>query len=202
MVIKLVNIFDETRKNIDEAQQYAAEGFDVEVECLKKNDFGYLVPWRSKYICSVCGIDSDWTHFMDFHKFFGGLTLNEQKTDRMNETDYELFEEWFSSLKEIDSLKKYYFKGRVSGVAKYLIEKYAFVKKWSHQKIESAISTFFETKKAFNEIVRKVGNEYVLYSKKKDPKTGKRRVLGREKSKEAIEKRERSVLYWKHRNEV
>ncbi len=411
-------------KNIDEARQYAHDGFDVELECSKKNDFGYLVsstdmdasmknpegPWRSKYICSVCGMDSENYRFMDFHKFFGGLMLqerfygklpskripyrrggkfakapaltsdedwgpcpfcnhiiwhpegipgdnkpricphcgkeikedklltfqeqnakyrsdaymegydaayrdsikkikindpdlvdkirqvegkqfedsgkdysvtylrdyynrlkdgwfedlegpieqtdqvigsiygngglnryyvrvrdgavlfskfhsargwpagkddlekaknvgflisearlnDEQKTNRMNETDYELFEEWFSSLKEVNSLKKYYFKGRVSGVAKYLIEKYAFVKKWSHQKIESAISTFFE-KKAFDEIVRKVGNEYVLYSKKKDPKTGKRRVLGREKSKEAIEKRERQVQYFKNK---
>lgn len=49
------------------------------------------------------------------------------------------------------------------------------------------------------EIIRKVGDEYVLYSKKKDPKTGKRRVLGRSKTKEGIEKREAQVNYFKNK---
>jgi hypothetical protein len=39
---------------------------------------------------------------------------------------------------------------------------------------------------------------YRLYSRKKDPKTGKRRNLGTFKSREAAEKHEREVQYFKH----
>jgi hypothetical protein len=39
--------------------------------------------------------------------------------------------------------------------------------------------------------------EYRLYSKKKDPKTGKRRNLGTFKSRAAAEKHERDVQYFK-----
>ena len=38
---------------------------------------------------------------------------------------------------------------------------------------------------------------YRLYSRKKDPKTGKRRNLGTFKSREAAEKHEREVQYFK-----
>ncbi len=48
------------------------------------------------------------------------------------------------------------------------------------------------------EIIRKVGNEYVLYSKKKNPKTGKRRRLGSHSSKEAAERQERAIQFSKH----
>ncbi|PWT94959.1 MAG: hypothetical protein C5B55_01960 [Blastocatellia bacterium] len=41
--------------------------------------------------------------------------------------------------------------------------------------------------------------EYRLYSKKKDPKTGKRKNLGTFKTREAAEKHERAVQYFKRR---
>ncbi len=41
--------------------------------------------------------------------------------------------------------------------------------------------------------------EYRLYSKKIDPKTGKRRNLGTFKSRAAAEKHERAVQYFKRR---
>ena len=53
-------------------------------------------------------------------------------------------------------------------------------------------------KEIISEIIRKVGSQYVLYSKKKNPKTGKRRVLGRG-SKEQMKKREQQVNYFKSR---
>jgi hypothetical protein len=40
--------------------------------------------------------------------------------------------------------------------------------------------------------------EYRLYSTKKDPKTGKRKNLGTFHSREAAEKHEREVQYFKH----
>ncbi len=40
--------------------------------------------------------------------------------------------------------------------------------------------------------------EYRLYSRKKNPKTGKRRNLGTFKSKAAAEKHERAVQFFKH----
>jgi len=40
--------------------------------------------------------------------------------------------------------------------------------------------------------------EYRLYSKKKNPKTGKRRNLGTFRTREAAEKHERAVQYFKH----
>lgn len=48
-------------------------------------------------------------------------------------------------------------------------------------------------------MIRKVGNKYVLYSKKKGS-DGKRKVLGRYNSKKAAEKRERQVQYFKHKS--
>jgi hypothetical protein len=39
---------------------------------------------------------------------------------------------------------------------------------------------------------------YRLYSRKKDPKTGRRRNLGTFKSRAAAEKHERTVQYFKH----
>ena len=47
-------------------------------------------------------------------------------------------------------------------------------------------------------MIRKLKScEYRLYSKKKDPKTGKRRNLGTFKTREAAEKHERAVQYFK-----
>jgi len=40
--------------------------------------------------------------------------------------------------------------------------------------------------------------KYRLYSRKKDPKTGKRRNLGTFDSREKAEKHERAVQYFKH----
>jgi hypothetical protein len=47
-------------------------------------------------------------------------------------------------------------------------------------------------------MIRKLASgEYRLYSRKKDPKTGKRRNLGTFGSKEAAQKHEREVQYFK-----
>jgi hypothetical protein len=48
-------------------------------------------------------------------------------------------------------------------------------------------------------MIRKLkSGEYRLYSKKKDPKTGKRRNLGTFDTREDAEKHERDVQYFKH----
>jgi len=47
-------------------------------------------------------------------------------------------------------------------------------------------------------VIRKLqSGKYRLYSKKKDPKTGKRKNLGTFSSKQAAEKHERAVQYFK-----
>jgi hypothetical protein len=49
-------------------------------------------------------------------------------------------------------------------------------------------------------MIRKLKNgEYRLYSRKTDPKTGKRRNLGTFKSREAAVKHEREVQFFKRR---
>jgi hypothetical protein len=49
-------------------------------------------------------------------------------------------------------------------------------------------------------MIRKLkSGKYRLYSKKVDPKTGKRRNLGTFDSREAAEKHERAVQYFKHK---
>jgi hypothetical protein len=48
-------------------------------------------------------------------------------------------------------------------------------------------------------MIRKLSSgEYRLYSRKRNPKTGKRRNLGTFKTREAAEKHERAVQYFKH----
>ena len=48
-------------------------------------------------------------------------------------------------------------------------------------------------------MIRKLkSGEYRLYSRKKDPKTGRRRNLGTFSSRAAAEKHERAVQYFKH----
>ena len=51
------------------------------------------------------------------------------------------------------------------------------------------------------EIIRKSGDKYCLYSKKKNPKTGKSRNLGCYPSRGGAEKREREVQYFKRMGE-
>jgi hypothetical protein len=47
-------------------------------------------------------------------------------------------------------------------------------------------------------MIRKLkSGEYRIYSKKKDPKTGKRRNLGTFETKEAAQKHEREIQYFK-----
>jgi hypothetical protein len=49
------------------------------------------------------------------------------------------------------------------------------------------------------EMIRKLkSGEYRLYSRKKDPRTGKRRNLGTFKTRAAAERHERAVQYFKH----
>jgi hypothetical protein len=51
---------------------------------------------------------------------------------------------------------------------------------------------------SFGIMIRKLkSGKYRLYSRKKDPKTGKRRNLGTFDTKEAAEKHERDVQYFK-----
>jgi len=48
-------------------------------------------------------------------------------------------------------------------------------------------------------MIRKLkSGEYRLYSRKKDPKTGKSKNLGTFKTRSAAEKHERAVQYFKH----
>jgi hypothetical protein len=50
-----------------------------------------------------------------------------------------------------------------------------------------------------NEMIRKLSSGgYRLYSRKTDPKTGKRRNLGTFSTRAAAEKHEREVQYFKH----
>jgi hypothetical protein len=52
--------------------------------------------------------------------------------------------------------------------------------------------------KALSDMIRKLkSGEYRLYSRKTDPKTGKRKNLGTFKSRAAAEKHEREVQYFK-----
>jgi hypothetical protein len=49
-------------------------------------------------------------------------------------------------------------------------------------------------------MIRKLSSgEYRLYSRKRNPRTGKRRNLGTFKSRAAAEQRERAVQFFKHR---
>lgn len=49
-------------------------------------------------------------------------------------------------------------------------------------------------------VIRKLSSgQYRLYSRKKDPRTGKRRNLGTFKTRAAAEKHERAVQYFKRR---
>ena len=51
-----------------------------------------------------------------------------------------------------------------------------------------------------DDMIRKLASgEYRLYSKKKDPKTGKRRNLGTFKTRAAAEQHERAVQFFKRR---
>jgi hypothetical protein len=48
-------------------------------------------------------------------------------------------------------------------------------------------------------MIRKLSSgEYRIYSRKKNPKTGKRRNLGTFSSRKAAEKHERGIQYFKH----
>jgi len=50
-------------------------------------------------------------------------------------------------------------------------------------------------------VIRKLrSGEYRLYSRKPDPKTGKRRNLGTFSSREAAERHEQAVQFFKHRH--
>jgi hypothetical protein len=49
-------------------------------------------------------------------------------------------------------------------------------------------------------MIRKLkSGEYRIYSKKKDPKTGKRKNLGTFKTREDAEKHEREIQFFKHK---
>ena len=48
-------------------------------------------------------------------------------------------------------------------------------------------------------MIEKHGDKWILYSRKKDPKTGKRKHLGTFSSRVAAEKREQQIQYFKHK---
>ena len=57
-----------------------------------------------------------------------------------------------------------------------------------------------ERQKGVGEVIRKLSSgKYRLYSRKKDPKTGKRRNLGTFSTRAAAEKHERAVQFFKRR---
>lgn len=47
-------------------------------------------------------------------------------------------------------------------------------------------------------VIRRVGAKYVLYTKKKDRQTGRRKRLGVFRSREAALRRERQIQFFKH----
>jgi cell division septation protein DedD len=55
-----------------------------------------------------------------------------------------------------------------------------------------------QKREAVNMIRKLKSGQYRLYSRKKNPKTGRRRNLGTFKSRAAAEKHERAVQYFKH----
>lgn len=56
----------------------------------------------------------------------------------------------------------------------------------------------FDADRRIREMIRKLkSGEYRIYSRKVDPKTGKRRNLGTFQSKEAAQKHEREIQYFK-----
>jgi hypothetical protein len=63
---------------------------------------------------------------------------------------------------------------------------------------ESFETLSFAAKQGETEMIRKLkSGEYRLYSRKLNPKTGKRRNLGTFKSRAAAEKHEKAVQYFK-----
>jgi len=57
-----------------------------------------------------------------------------------------------------------------------------------------------ETHTGGNKMIRKLkSGEYRLYSRKKDPKSGRRRNLGTFSTREAAEKHEREIQFFKRR---
>jgi hypothetical protein len=57
---------------------------------------------------------------------------------------------------------------------------------------------FLEISKGVAMIRKLPSGEYRLYSRKKDPQTGRRKNLGTFETREAAEKHERAVQYFKH----
>src|SRR5580658_158776 len=82
----------------------------------------------------------------------------------------------------------------------------SFQLEWANSRKRRApcIHRFHEEKnsiaiKGGNEVIRKLNSgKYRLYSRKADPRTGKRRNLGTFGSRAAAEKHERAVQYFKH----
>jgi len=56
------------------------------------------------------------------------------------------------------------------------------------------------TSEGYNMIRKLKSGQYRLYSRKKDPKTGKRRNLGTFKTRAAAQKHERAIQYFKRSN--
>jgi hypothetical protein len=61
-----------------------------------------------------------------------------------------------------------------------------------------AIATFFVEKEDQAMIRKLKSGQYRLYSRKQNPRTGKRRNLGTFRTRAAAEKHERAVQYFKH----
>jgi hypothetical protein len=69
---------------------------------------------------------------------------------------------------------------------------------WGWSKSAAVAIILSSSRHEANPMIRKLrSGEYRLYSRKADPKTGKRRNLGTFKSRAAAEKHERDVQYFK-----
>jgi hypothetical protein len=66
------------------------------------------------------------------------------------------------------------------------------------QLVATLLKCLDQKREAVNMIRKLKSGQYRLYSRKKNPKTGRRRNLGTFKSRAAAEKHERAVQYFKH----
>ena len=88
-----INIGEMLKGQIDEARDWASQGFDVEIDCWNPGtddgpDFAYVVmsddkeapDWkRNNFHCSKCSLDLDDPDFLKLHQLHGSMTLNEQQ---------------------------------------------------------------------------------------------------------------------------
>lgn len=212
-------------RGISEARSWVREGFDVTLDCYNAstdiNDdlYGtqnfdeepketYLFEDTSDQIikCRNCSMDIDDERFSSIHRLPGLVKSLNEINDSLIKREQILVS---CKNKESEICPLELKDGRVycSLCGQKLSDSHReelksgmleakFFK--SHSFADGNKRSLKEFRSIIREIIRKVGSQYVLYSKKKNPKTGKRRVLGRG-TKEEMKKRERQVNYFKSR---